>query len=299
MSRVSILVAAYNAEQFIGQTIRSVVSQTYQDWELIVVDDGSTDGTANIVKEWAQNDSRIKFLVQSNKGASSARNYAFSHSTGDYIVILDADDCILPDKLELQCKHLDNNHMYGVVYGDTWHCDENLSHIILESKKFPSQHVEGDVFERIILGNLFAVHSAMVRRECILRVGLHDESQDLIADWDFWVRVSEFYKFLYDSTPVAEYRFHRAMSASTDNNSRQWLQRFGVAKKIQSMDKYRLLSKCIKSKFMYYNSRFAYKFGLYEESLHQCNMALQFDKFNAKARLFILIIHLSRVLVIH
>lgn len=266
MSRVSLLVAAYNAELFIEETIRSVVTQTHNDWELIVVDDGSTDGTAGIVKQWAQNDSRIKLLRQFNKGASCARNYAFSQSTGDYIVILDADDCILPDKLESQCRHLDSNLIYGVVYGDTWHCDEKKSHIILESKKFPSQHVEGDIFEKIILGNIFAVHSAMVRRECVTHVGLHDESQDLIGDWDLWVRVAEHYRFLYDPNPVAEYRLHGGMSARSDSAKKQFLQRIGVAKKIVLMPRYSQINNRIKSLFVMSNARYAHKFMLYPDA---------------------------------
>ena len=113
--RVSILVAAWNAAEYISETILSVQSQSYAAWELVIVDDGSTDGTADILKKYARLDCRIKIYSKSNQGAHIARNFAFERSVGEYIVILDADDRILPDKLKVQVDLLDSNSEYGVV----------------------------------------------------------------------------------------------------------------------------------------------------------------------------------------
>ena len=267
MKKVSILVAAFNAEKFINETIESVLSQSYTNWELIIVDDGSTDKTANSVTEFSILDERIRLIQQKNAGAQIARNNAFSASTGEYVVILDADDCLLPEKISKQVSLLDANPEYGLVYGDTWHCDEKLNHICLESKKYPGQHVIGDVFDKIILGNIFAVHSAMVRRICLLEVGLHDINPELIGDWDLWVRVADKYSFLYHPDPVAEYRLHPSMSAQRYSAEKQFRQRMGVAKKIILMPRFKLANKKIHAEFHFTNGRYAHKFGFYEDAI--------------------------------
>lgn len=264
--KISILVPAFNAEKFISNTILSVKNQNFTEWEMIIVDDGSTDNTVEIINSYAAKDKRIKLFTQKNKGGQIARNVAFSHSSGEYIVLLDADDQILPNKLYRQSEILDENSDYGLVYGDTWHCNDQMMHVQLESLKYPGQHVSGDVYEKIINGNIFAVHSAMVRRKCILDVGLHDENPELIADWDLWVRVAEKYKFLYEPIPVAEYRFHNSMSAKSDGAKKQFVQRMGVANKIQNSSRYKALNSSAKSLFYFCNARFAHRFGLFDQA---------------------------------
>lgn len=264
--KVSILIPAFNAEKFISDAILSVMKQNYNDWEIVVVDDGSTDKTVEIVKNLISHDNRIKIVNQKNKGGQIARNVAFSHSIGEYIVLLDADDQILPNKLNKQVAILDEKKDYGLVYGDTWHCNENMMHLELESIKYPGQFASGDVYEKLIYGNLFAVHSAMIRRKCLLEVGLHDEDPELIADWDLWLRVAEKYLFFFDPEPVAEYRLHNLMSAKADGANKQFLQRMGVAKKIENSSRYRKLNSRSKSLFYFYNARFAHRFELFDQA---------------------------------
>lgn len=265
--RVSILVAAWNAAEYISETILSVQSQSYVSWELIVVDDGSTDGTAEILANYALLDQRIKAYWQPNQGAHIARNFAFGKSTGEYIVILDADDRILPNKLKIQVGLLDLNLEYGVVYGDTWHCDKFMNRQVLESKKYPEQHVHGDIFEQILVGNRFAVHAGMLRRAVLNDVGLHSANSILIADWDLWARVAEKYKFFYDREPVAEYRIHPGMSARTDASRKQFNQRMGTARNIEGLERFNSTSIRVKEEFDFANVRFAQKFGLHREAL--------------------------------
>lgn len=281
--KISILVPAFNAEKFISSTILSVKNQNFTDWEMIIVDDGSTDKTVEIVNSYAADDKRIKLFTQTNRGGQIARNVAFSHSNGEYIVLLDADDQILPNKLYRQAKILDEKSDYGLVYGDTWHCNDQMKRVQLESLKYPGQHVSGDVYEKIINGNIFAVHSAMVRRKCILDVGLHDENPELIADWDLWIRVAEKYKFFYEPIPVAEYRFHNAMSAKNDSAKKQFYQRMGVARKIQMSSRYKELKSAEKSFFHFCNARFAHKFGLYEQARSHYVMSISELFYNIKS----------------
>ncbi|HHQ4479271.1 glycosyltransferase family 2 protein [Aeromonas veronii] len=281
--KVSILMAAYNAEQYIIQAIESVQQQTFNDWELIIVDDGSTDNTAFLASKVAGDDPRIKVITQLNMGAQIARNTAFFASKGEYIVILDADDRLLPNKLAIQVQFLDKIPGVGVVYGDTWHCDHNLEHLKLESEKYPRQHVSGDIFDKIILGNVFSVHAGMVRRECIDTVGLHNTNPDLIGDWDFWVRVAEKYSFYYHPDPVSEYRFHPGMSAKTDVALKQLKQRLGVVINIEKMQRFSKLGRITRSEFYFSNGRFAHIFGLKKEALKQYRKSLSVFPFNIKS----------------
>ncbi|QZA78312.1 glycosyltransferase [Deefgea tanakiae] len=259
--KVSILVAAYNAEAFIVETIQSVLQQTFTDWELIIVDDGSNDATAEIVAHMINQDARIKLFKQRNSGAQIARNFAFSASQGQYIVFLDADDRILPAKLALQVELLDSNPDFGLVYGDTWHCDSKMNRLKLESQKNRSTGVMGDVFEEIIKNNIMSVHSAMVRRVCLEDVGVYDSNPQLIADWDLWVRIASKYSFLFNPQPVAEYRIHDFMSAKTDAGMRQIKQRYGVSSKIKLMSRYAALTRRKKAMLDFSDGRFAINFG--------------------------------------
>ncbi|MGM8061435.1 glycosyltransferase family 2 protein [Vogesella indigofera] len=283
MPKVSIVVAAYNAAPFIADMILSVKNQIFEDWELVIVDDGSVDDTSAIVRKFAEEDSRIFLLKQKNAGAVIARNVAFSESRGEYIVILDADDRILPEKLLLQVGLLDAQPRYGVVYGDTWFCDDRMNRVELESKKYPLNHVSGDVFEKIVLGNLFAVHSAMVRRICIENVGLHDEEKEVIADWDFWVRVAERYCFFGHKEVVAEYRFHTAMSAKSDGAKLQLKQRVNVVGRIEKLERFFGLPRSVKGDFYFATARFAHKFGFLKEAFHYYVKAIFLFPLNWKA----------------
>ena len=108
---VSIITACYNSEKYISETIHSVLNQTYKNWELLIVDDCSTDRSISIVKEFQKQDSRIKlFLLEENSGAAVARNVAIKASKGEFVAFLDADDKWMPNKLEMQLDFMISNH---------------------------------------------------------------------------------------------------------------------------------------------------------------------------------------------
>lgn len=116
--KVSIIMPAYNSEKFVSQAIESVINQTYSEWELIIVDDGSTDQTGKIVDEFSKNDSRIKVFHQSNKGVSSARNYALERVTGDYVTFLDSDDVYHSERLKVMLDVLNKDPNCDAVFAD-------------------------------------------------------------------------------------------------------------------------------------------------------------------------------------
>lgn len=111
MPKISVIVPLYNKEKAIGNTIASIIRQTFTDFELIIVDDGSTDNSAEIVRQIATTDKRIKYIYKNNGGVSSARNYGLSRSTGEWIVFIDADDEMLPNNLDTLIKLVTKYHV--------------------------------------------------------------------------------------------------------------------------------------------------------------------------------------------
>jgi glycosyltransferase involved in cell wall biosynthesis len=281
--RVSILVAAYNAEAFIAETIDSVLAQTFADWELIVCDDGSVDATSAIVESFAAGDARIKLVRQANAGAAVARNVAYARSSGEYVVILDADDRLLPDKLRLQTRLLDDNPEAGVVYGDTWFCDPDGRRVQLESERYPGQHRQGDVFVALCCGNMMAVHAAMVRRAAIEAVGgVHDPARLQIADWDLWVRIAADYPFVCHPEAVADYRLHPTMSARRDSVRMKVRQLEFNLSRMEGLRRFATLSRRDKSRIYFAHGRCCARWKAVSSALGFYLRALADDPLNGR-----------------
>ncbi|WP_448702967.1 glycosyltransferase family 2 protein [Mucilaginibacter sp. AW1-3] len=187
---VSIIMPAFNAERFIEETILSVQNQTYTDWELIIVDDGSTDQTAAIVKSM-QADKRIKYVYQQNKKQAAARNNALSNATGNWIAFLDADDVWPALKLEKQLKYAEE------INADVFYTG---GEIVDEQGRFISGYntVYGrcpaiEMYKLLFEGNPIPILSVMFKREWFEKVGLQDEDTRMTGceDWDYWVRLAK------------------------------------------------------------------------------------------------------------
>ncbi|OCR00430.1 glycosyl transferase family 2 [Oscillatoriales cyanobacterium USR001] len=195
---VSVIIPAYNAEAFIAKTLLSVRSQTYHHIEILVVDDGSRDRTAEIVKSFAQEDPRIILLQQSNSGVAAARNLAIAKSQGEYIAPIDADDIWYPQNLEkkVQCL-LASEPNVGLIY--SWSIDINAADLFTGG--FYNSIIEGEVYQALIykyfLGN---ASTALIRRSCFDRVGgyntqLKAQQAQGCEDWDLYLRIAEHYQF--------------------------------------------------------------------------------------------------------
>ena len=195
---VSVIIPAYNAEKFIAKTLESVLSQTYQNIEVLVVDDGSTDTTAEIVKSFTQKDSRVSLLQQSNAGVAAARNLAILKSKGEYIAPLDADDIWYPRNLEKQVKCLNfSASSVGVVY--SWSVDINEQDLLTGG--FYNSSIEGEVYTALVykyfIGN---ASSSLIRRVCLEKVGGYNcffklENAQGCEDWELHLRIAEHYQF--------------------------------------------------------------------------------------------------------
>lgn len=199
----------YNRAHFIRQAIDSVLSQTFQDWELIIMDDCSTDNTEDIISPYLA-DARIKFIKnETNLGINKNRNKVLSLSTGEYVAILDSDDYwINNDKLSLQNEFLDHNKEYTLIGSNIIIVDEygqTIKKIIYPSNHFLIKNL-------LLIKNLFCHSSVLYRKQDILNLGSYDESLPIWEDYDLWLKIGQTSKFanLYQYTTA--YRKHATQS---------------------------------------------------------------------------------------
>ena len=226
MSKVSVIIPAYNQGCYLGEAIDSVVKQTYPDFEVIVVDDGSTDHTPEVVASYS--DERIRYIYQDNRGLSAARNTGIRHSTGIYLSFLDSDDLFLPEKLALLVEELKNKPEIGLVAGQAIPIDEHGNRIgAIFARPFPEDTAQ------LLLRNPVHVGSVMLRRHWQEKVGFFDETLRSYEDWDMWLRLGkEGCKMGWVDKPVSLYRFHPAQM--TRIGSQMTTANFAVLDKIFS-----------------------------------------------------------------
>lgn len=214
MPKISVVIPAYNAMTYLPETLENLLQQTWQDFEVIVVNDGSSDDTPQWVAE--VRDPRVKLVSQENQGLAGARNTGIAHAQGEYIAFLDADDLWEKTKLEKQLQSLEQNPNVGLVY--TW-----VLLIDAQGKKtgrvFKSE-AQGKVWQTLIQENIVGCGSvALVRRECFETCGLFDRNlRSFVEDWDMWLRIASKYKFAVVPEGLVYYRQH-ANSASRNWSS--------------------------------------------------------------------------------
>lgn len=208
MPRVSVIIPTYNRAQFISSAIGSVLSQTYRDFELIVVDDGSTDGTDKVVA--AFDDPRLIYLPQANRGRSNARNKALASARGDYIAFLDSDDLYLPGKLALQVEYMDEHPEAGMIYTSARCIDEHGGDLPMRYEATKS----GRIYKHIafFLPVTITLPTVMVRRELFSEVGGFDEAMSRFEDTDMWRRLSKATDIHAIDVETCELRTHQSNS---------------------------------------------------------------------------------------
>jgi glycosyltransferase involved in cell wall biosynthesis len=209
---VSVLIAAYNAAGYIREAVDSALAQTDVPVEVIVVDDGSTDETASMLRSYG---TRITFIAAPHRSAAAARNTAWKASSAEFITILDADDRLCAGAFGPRLGRLASEPDVGLVYGDAMAIDERgcRTQPILCRHRLTAAD---SPLEPLMEDNLFAVHATLIRRSVLERLPyLHHEEIDLVGDWDLWLRVAGVTRFAYTGDMSAEYRLHAEMSIRT------------------------------------------------------------------------------------
>jgi glycosyltransferase involved in cell wall biosynthesis len=202
MPHVSVIIPAYNAEAFIVDTVNSVLNQTFQDLEIIVVDDGSKDGT---VAALAQFGGHVRVHQQANGGVARARNTGVSLATGTWIAFLDADDLWMPQKLERQLS------IASAPMSFTDRLNIGARGDLPELQSLSTPMCGGDLFVPLMReGNFITNTSVMIKRELFEKLGGFYTGLNGTEDWDLWIRVAERNEIGFVPEPLVKYRFHEA-----------------------------------------------------------------------------------------
>ncbi|HKN93227.1 MAG TPA: glycosyltransferase [Thermoleophilaceae bacterium] len=208
---VTVLTSVYNGEAYLAEALDSLLGQSFPDWECLIIDDGSTDGTGEIARRFAAADSRFRVHVQENQGTPRALNAGLEQARGRYVAILDADDAAFPERLERQAAHLRANPDVALVGGYVMMISGSgrefgLAEYPLEDAEIRAQLEEQNAF----------VHSAvMYRRELALDAGGYRPVVRLAEDLDLWLQLAERGRLANLAEPVTRYRVHATQVSIT------------------------------------------------------------------------------------
>jgi len=209
-SKVSIIIPAHNSAATIEETLQSVLNQTFKDWEAIIVNDGSIDKTEEIISGYVKKDKRIRYVAKNKSGVSAARNYGIDKAVNEWLLFLDADDLIKPDMLEKMIKGTRLHPECDMILCN-W---ERLTVDGKTIKEIGPNWAAVDAFDLFAVTCAFCIHSCLVKKSVVLKVGNFDKSLITCEDWDLWQRIARTgAKFTFISDYLAVYRM-RSASAS-------------------------------------------------------------------------------------
>lgn len=198
--RVSVLIPCYNAEAFIGQAIESALSQSLPPDEIVVVDDGSNDGSVRAAAAFGE---RVRVISRAHEGVGAARNAALAAAQGDLVAWLDADDVWEPGKLAAQVPRFEDSHI-GLVYGQIRRLGAHK-----QGPPWPTTLLEGDIFEQLYLRrNFISCSSVILRRQALIDAGGFDGSVAPAEDIDAWLRVAAQWRVAAVPRVLCRYRIH-------------------------------------------------------------------------------------------
>lgn len=211
---ISVIIPTFNSEKTIADTIDSVLQQTFTDFELIIINDGSTDLTLDVIAKFQ--DSRIKVLSFENAGGNVSRNRGLKQSVGKYISFLDADDLWTPDKLQSQLKALEKNSDAKVAYSWTDYINENGDFLVAGTHTTTN----GDVYEKLLVNNFLENGSnPLIYRDALVELDGFDESLAAAQDWDMWLRLADRYNFV--AVPSVQILYRVSSHSLSSNLTRQ------------------------------------------------------------------------------
>src|SRR5256885_7165052 len=217
MPTISVIMSVYNAEKYLCKAIDSIVAQTFADFEFIVIDDGSTDSSPQILKRFAEKDSRLRVETRANKGLTRSLNEAIALSRGEFLARMDADDIALPNRLQIQVDFL-QAHSDVVLLGGGYELIDGAGRLL--TKIIPPAD-DATLQEHALSGRTPICHPlAMMRRDAVAKVGGYDETLAAAQDLDLWLKLGEVGKLACGPDILLRYRQH-AHSVSEQTQSLQ------------------------------------------------------------------------------
>lgn len=203
---VSFVLCIYNGEKYLKQAIDSVLGQSFNNFELILVDDGSTDSTLEIIRNYEKKDSRCRVFAGPNRGVIPARNFGINQANGDFIALMDADDICMPNRLTMQIQYLHDHPECVAVGSRVMLIDPDGNN--LTTLQFAETHEEIDNANLARQGCSIVNPSAVIRKASILEVGLYREEYNFAEDIDLFLRLAEVGKLANLAAPLVHYRQH-------------------------------------------------------------------------------------------
>lgn len=209
---ITIIVPAYNHDKYIEKCIDSIIEQTYQNIEIIIINDGSTDKTIDKIGSYAHHE-KVVVINQNNKGLCKTLNIGLSLAKGDYISILASDDYLITNKLEKQVAFLENNEEYGMCCAKAYEVDNTGKKLGVVGSVADASELS---FRNLLEGNKIAALTVLIKSSVLKEIGGFDESL-YMEDWDMWLRISHKYKIGFLNEFVAYYRSHETNISSKVN----------------------------------------------------------------------------------
>lgn len=267
MPKVSVVIPFYNGKEFIAQAINGILRQTYTDYEIIVMDDGSSDDSKKALECF---DGKIRYFYQQNKGISSARNRAIKEAKGEYIALLDQDDIWYPEKLQKQVELMEKNKNLGLIYGDCHYINEKGEIIsrVFERQKYYS----GRIFKDLIMGNFIPIPTVLIRKSALDKVGLFLENYTFAEEYELFIRISKDYDVGFINEPLAGYRIHGGnLSKNTGESLKE-----DIAVKEDILKKYSADIKPVENKLKKELARIYYNLGRFYQKKRRRALAKEY-----------------------
>ena len=266
--KISVIIPTYNRRHTLERAIDSVLSQTFKPFEIIIVDDGSEDGTRNWVQEAYPS---IKYIYQPNNGVSSARNKGIRSSRGSWIALLDSDDEWMPEKLEDQVIFINENP--GSLFCHTneiWIRNGVRVNQMKKHKKYG-----GDIFKYCLDMCRISPSSSLIKKEVFEDVGLFDESLTVCEDYDLWLRITANYTILFLDRPlIKKYGGHADQLSRVPDGIEQY--------RIQSLEKILSMSILDQDQFLSAKDMLIHKLKIYSQGLKKRNRSKEFISIEKK-----------------
>lgn len=218
---VTVTICTYNGERFLAETLYSVLAQTYQKLEVVIVDDGSSDNTVSIIRKYAEGDSRIRWFIRENAGLPASRNFAFAQARGEWIAIIDQDDLCYPERLERQIAVANTYPSAGLIFCNTDYIDSggviignHFSNFILLDSFIP-KGMAANLLLR--LGCYVDSEACFIKHSAINHLGPMDESLRYSCDYEYFIRAGFYVDFAYTTVTLAAWRLHEGQESAKNN----------------------------------------------------------------------------------
>lgn len=209
---VSVIIPAYNSERYIERALRSVLRQTYTNTEIIVIDDGSKDRTAQVVR--GLGDPRIVYIYQENRSQGPARNNGISQARGEFVTFLDSDDFYSPLKIEKEVQFLLSNREFDVVYCNAFHFFTGKPGTLFKKK---GQHPSGHILKRLLDTSVINLNTVMMKTEAFRKVGGFNDKRYFPEEWELWLKCAiAGYRFGYMDEDLVTVEWRRGSNTTMD-----------------------------------------------------------------------------------